>query len=340
MTMEPSHLALFWVAVIGIAILVYVILDGFDLGVGILFGAQGDAKLREEMVDSISPVWDGNETWLVVIGASLFAAFPAAYAIFLPAFYIPVLLLLFGLIFRGVAFEFRGSGRANVLWDRGFWVGSTIATFVQGAAVGAMIRGIPVVDGQYAGGAWEWFEPLPIVCGVGLVLGYALLGAGWLVLKTQGDLRDWAYRRIPWLGLGMLTVVVVAFVAALIQHDRIPTGLAGRGWGLIFPFVGLLAIFGLFAGVRQRRDAWPFLFTVVFIVAAFATLAVVFWPFMIPYAVTVGNAAAPEASLSFLFWGAGVFVLPVIGIYTATVYWLFRGKLHKPGTAADPPPFL
>ena len=334
--MEPSHLALFWVAVIGIAILVYVILDGFDLGVAILFGVQGDAQLREQMVDSISPFWDGNETWLVVIGASLFAAFPAAYAVFLPAFYIPVLLLLFGLIFRGVAFEFRGSGRANVLWDRGFWAGSTIATFVQGAAIGAMIRGIPVVDGQYAGGTWDWFEPLPIVCGVGLVLPYALLGAGWLVLKTEGLLRDWAYRRIPWLGLGVLVVVVVAFVAALFQHDRIPTGLAGRGWGMIFPLVALLAMFGLFAGVRLRRDAWPFPFTVLFFVAAFATLAVVFWPFMIPYAVTVANAAAPEASLSFLFGGARGIVLPVIAIYTAVVYWLFRGKIHKP--TASPPP--
>ncbi len=274
----------------------------------------------------------------MVIGTSLFAAFPVAYAVFLPAFYIPVLLLLFGLIFRGVAFEFRGSGRANVLWDRGFWAGSTIATFVQGAAIGAMIRGIPVVDGQYSGGAWDWFEPLPIVCGAGLVLGYALLGAGWLVLKTEGALRDWAYRRIPWLVGGVLAVVLVAFVDALIQHDRIPAGLAGRAWGVIFPVVGLLAMFGVFIGARARRDTWPFPLTALFFVAAFATLAVVFWPYMIPYAVTVGNAAAPEASLSFLFWGAGLFVLPVIGIYTAVVYWMFRGKIHKPSKAANPPP--
>ena len=325
-------------AVIAIAIFVYVILDGFDLGVGILFGVQAMPALREEMVASISPYWDGNETWLVVIGASLFAAFPAVYAVFLPAFYLPVLLLLFGLIFRGVAFEFRGSGRAESLWDAGFWIGSTVAAFVQGAAVGALIRGIPVIDQQFAGGSLEWLRPLPVLCGLGLVLGYALLGAGWLVLKRERNLRDWAYQRIPWLGLGMLTVVVAAFVAALFQHDRIPNGLAGRGWGMMFPFVGLLAIFGLFAGVRRRRDAWPFLYTAVFFVAAFATLAVVFWPFMIPYAVTIGDAAAPEASLSFLFWGAGLFVLPAIGIYTAVVYWMFRGKVRKPSKIASPPP--
>jgi len=336
--MEPSHLALFWAAVIAVAILIYVNLDGFDLGVGILFGATRDEELRDQMIATISPFWDGNETWLVVIGASLFAAFPAVYAVFLPAFYIPVLLLLFGLIFRGVAFEFRGRGRADAIWDRGFWAGSAVATFVQGAAVGAMIRGIPVVDGQYSGGAWDWVAPLPILTGAGLVLGYAQLGAGWLVLKSEGGLRDWAYRRIPWLAGGVMIVVALAFAGALIQPNRPPFDLADRGWGLIFPLIGLLAMVGVFAGVRGRRDTWPFPMSVVFFAASLATLAVLFWPYMIPYSITVGNAAAPEASLSFLFWGAGVFVLPVIAIYTGVVYWLFRGKLHKGHQAAVDPP--
>jgi cytochrome bd ubiquinol oxidase subunit II len=182
---EPSSLALFWAGVIVVAILVYVVLDGFDLGVGILFGTNRDAALREQMMAAISPFWDGNETWLVVIAASLFGAFPLVYAVFLPAFYIPALLLLFGLIFRGVAFEFRNAG-ARGLWDWGFFVGSTVAAFVQGAAVGAMIRGIPVVNNQYAGGPLEWLRPLPVLTGFGLVLGYALLGAGWLTLKSEG----------------------------------------------------------------------------------------------------------------------------------------------------------
>jgi cytochrome bd ubiquinol oxidase subunit II len=329
LTVEPSNLALFWIAVIGVAILVYTILDGFDLGVGILFGTTRDEKLREEMVASISPFWDGNETWLVVIGASLFAAFPTAYAVFLPAFYIQVLLLLVALIFRGVAFEFRGRGRTSAIWDHGFWAGSAIVAFVQGAAVGAMIRGIPVTNGQYSGGSWEWLEPLPVICGVGLILGYCLLGAGWLVLKSETYLRDWAYRRIPWLAGGMMAFVAVAFAGTLVQRASIPTDLTDRGWGLVFPLVGLLAICGVLTGVRQRRDAWPFIMSAFFFIAAFATLAVLFWPFMIPYAITVGDAAAPEASLSFLFWGAGLFVLPVIAIYTGIVYWLFRGKLGK-----------
>ena len=238
--MEPSALALFWAAVIAAAIVVYVILDGFDLGVGILFGTTRDAALRKGMMDAISPFWDGNETWLVVIGASLFAAFPVVYAVFLPAFYIPVLLLLFGLIFRGVAFEFHYRGSARGLWDWGFFVGSTIAAFVQGAAVGAMVRGIPVVDGQYAGGRFEWLAPLPIVTGIGLVLGYTLLGASWLVLKSEGELREWAWQRVPRLAGAVLVVLAVAAVASFVERDRVSDKVfLGRTWGLVFPAMAL-----------------------------------------------------------------------------------------------------
>ncbi len=208
--LAPSNLALFWAAVIAVAILVYVVLDGFDLGVGILFGTSRDPVLREEMMAAISPFWDGNETWLVIVGASLFGAFPTVYAVFLSAFYIPVLLLLFGLIFRGVAFEFRIRDDARRLWNRGFFVGSLVVAFVQGAAVGAMIRGIPVVDGQYAGGPFAWLAPLPVLSGIGLVVGYALLGAGWLTLKSEGALREWAWRRIPFLAGAVLVVLGLA----------------------------------------------------------------------------------------------------------------------------------
>ena len=291
--MEPSNLALFWSAVLAGSILIYVILDGFDLGVGVLFGTTRDEAHRVRMMDTIAPFWDGNETWLVVIGAGLFAAFPDVYAIFLGAFYLPVLLLLFGLIFRGIAFEFRyRSERMRRVWDGGFFLGSTVVAFVQGAAVGAMMRGIPVTDGQYAGGAFGWLHPFAILTGIGLVLGYALLGAGWLVLKSEGELRDWAYRRIPWL--------------------------AG----------GVLALIGIVVGARRRHDGVPFALTVLFFVSAFLSLGAMFWPYMIPYSVTVANAAAPEASLSFLFYG-GVVVLPVIAAYTIGVYWVFRGKVRK-----------
>jgi cytochrome bd ubiquinol oxidase subunit II len=326
---EPSALAVFWAAVIAVSIVVYVILDGFDLGVGILFGTTREAELRSGMMDAISPFWDGNETWLVVIGASLFAAFPVVYAVFLPAFYIPVLLLLFGLIFRGVAFEYRYRGNAGGLWDWGFTLGSGVVGFVQGAAVGAMIRGIHVVDGQYVGGSFEWLAPLPVLCGFGLVLGYALLGAGWLVLKTEGALQEWAWRRIRRLAVAVLVVLAIAFVAAFAERSRTVGEFGSRPWGVVFPLLAVAAMAGVFAGVRRRREAWPFVMTVLFFLAAFATLAVLFWPYMIPYSITVGNAAAPEVSLSFMFWGAGIFVLPVIAIYTVAVYWLFRGKTRK-----------
>jgi cytochrome bd ubiquinol oxidase subunit II len=336
---DPSLLALYWVAVIGVSILAYVILDGFDLGVGILFGATKDPKLRQEMVSSIAPFWDGNETWLIVVGASLFAAFPSAYAIFLGAFYFPVLMLLLALIFRGVSFEFRGRGGAVGLWNFGFIAGSVIAAFVQGAAVGAMIRGIPIANGQYSGGSFDWVAPLPILTGIGLVFGYALLGASWLVLKSEDPLRSWARRRIPALAIAVVAVLCVAVVVAFIDRARMTGTLyADRPWGVIFPIIGLVAIVAIIASARRQRDSWPFAMTVVLFVAAFVSLAVVFWPYMIPYGLTVAAAAAPEASLSFLFWGAGLFVLPVVGLYTGFVYWMFRGKQARGYKSASVPP--
>jgi len=327
--MEPSSLALFWAAVLAGAILIYVVLDGFDLGVGVLFGTTRDETRRVHMMDTIAPFWDGNETWLVVIGAGLFAAFPDVYAIFLGAFYFPVLLLLFGLIFRGVAFEFRfRSARMRRVWDAGFFWGSTVVAFVQGAAIGAMMLGIPVADGQYAGGPFGWLHPFAILTGIGLVLGYALLGAGWLVLKSEGALRDWARRRIPWLASGVLAVLGLAFALTFDFSVLARGNLQARPWGLVFPAVGVLALAGVMIGARQRRDGLPFALAVLFFLAAFLSLGVMFWPYMIPYSVTVASAAAPDASLRFLFYG-GVVVLPVIGAYTIGVYWVFRGKVGK-----------
>ena len=327
--MEPSNLALFWAGVIAVAILVYVILDGFDLGVGILFGTTRREEQRLQMMNTIAPFWDGNETWLVVIGAGLFAAFPVVYTVFLGAFYIPVLLLLFGLIFRGVAFEFRHrTERMRWLWDWGLFLGSTVVAFVQGAAVGAMMRGIPVENGQYAGGALGWLAPFPILTGIGLVLGYALLGASWLVLKSEDQVRDWAYARLPWLTGAVLTVLVIA-VTLTLDYSALAQGHWGeRRWGLVFPVIGVLALLGILFGARKKHDALPFAMSVLFFVAAFLTLGVMFWPYMIPYSMTVGNAAAPHASLSFFFYGAGIFVLPMMVAYTVYVYWIFRGKVH------------
>ena len=329
--MDTANLQLFWAAVIAGAILIYVILDGFDLGVGILFGTTGDADQREQMMSAIAPFWDGNETWLIVIGAGLFATFPAVYAVFMGAFYVPVLVLLFGLIFRGVAFEFRHRTRSmRWLWDRGFAIGSIVVAFVQGAALGAMMRGIPVVNGQFAGGAFDWLHPFPVLTGIGLVLGYALLGAGWLVFKCEGDVRDWAYARIPWLAAGVIVVLGMAFVTALsIDAGAIAqSNLRERLWGLVFPAFGMLALLGIIAAARSRRDGLPFAMTVLFFLAAYLTLGVMFWPYMIPYTVTVASAAAPDASLRFLFYG-GVVILPMIAFYTLGIYWVFRGKVRQ-----------
>ena len=288
--MEPSNLALFWAGVIATAILLYVVLDGLDLGVGVLFGTTGEEAHRARMMDTIAPFWDGNETWLVVIGAGLFAAFPDVYAVFLGAFYLPVLLLLLGLIFRGVAFEFRfRSQRMRWVWDWGFFLGSTVVAFVQGAAVGAMIRGIPVANGQYAGSPFGWLHPFAILTGIGLVLGYALLGAGWLVLKSDGELRDWAYARIRWLAAGVLVVLFLAFAFTFDYSVVARSGLQARPWGLVFPAIGVLALVGIFIGAWQKRDGWPFAMTALFFVAAFLSLGVMLWPYMIPYSITVAR---------------------------------------------------
>ena len=328
--MDVSWLPIFWAGLIAFAILVYVLLDGFDLGVGILFGTTGNEDFRGLMMSAIAPVWDGNETWLVLVGASLFGAFPIVYAIFLPAFYLPMTLLLFALIFRGVAFEFRyRAEKMRWLWDRGFFLGSLIVAFVQGAAIGTMVQELPVVGGQYAGGSFEWVTVFSVLCGVGLVIGYALLGASWLVLKTSGALRDWAYARLGWLLLGVLVFLALAFVFALYSDLRVMNRWSERPWLIVFPAIGAMAAIALFVGWRKRlSDGLPFAMSAIIFIAAFLTLAGSFWPYMIPFSVTIQEAAAPPESLSFMFYGAGLVVFPIVLIYTVCVYWIFRGKVR------------
>jgi len=330
--MEPSGLAVFWVAVIGASILIYGILDGFDLGVGILFRLARRDEQRVWMMNTVAPYWDGNQTWLVMIGAGLYAAFPMVYAVLLGAMYIPVALLLIGLIFRGIAFEFRHHAeRLRWFWDWGFFVGSTLIAFVQGAAVGLIMRGIPVENGQYAGSVFGWLHPFSVVTGVGMVLGYTLLGACWIVLKSDGGLRAWAYRRIPWLVAAVLLDLLVAFLLTFRYSVLARDNLQGRPFGFVFLAGGALALVGVLIGVRQKRDGVPFTMATLFFLAAFATLDVMFWPLIIPYSVTVAAAAAPDASLNFLFYGA-IIVFPVIALYTLANYWVFRGKVQQSAT--------
>jgi cytochrome d ubiquinol oxidase subunit II len=325
-------LANFWAAVIALAILLYVVLDGFDLGTGILFGFTRDEAQRRHMLAAISPVWDGNETWLVLAVSALFAAFPLVYALVLSAFYLPFSLMLAALILRGVAFEYRHNARPRMrrVWDFGFVSGSVVATFIQGCAIGALVSGLPVgIDGRYAGsGVLEWISPFSVLCGVGLCLGDALLGAAWLVLKSEGELRERCYRLIPWLLAGVLAFLVFAFAASLGMHLRVMHRWIERPWLVAFPLIGLLAVVAMLLGVRHRRDGWPFAAAAVIFGAAFATLAASFLPYMVPFSITIAQAAAPHSSLAFIFWGAGAFVLPLILLYTITVYGVFKGKVR------------
>src|SRR5246500_2534451 len=203
---------MFWVAILAISILLYVLLDGFDLGVGILFGLTGDQTRRHAMLSAVAPIWDGNETWLVVAGVILWGAFPIVYATLFSAFYLPLLLMLAGLILRGVAFEFRyKTERMRWIWDTAFAGGSFVATFIQGLTVGALVEGLPISNGHYTGGEFGWLSPFAVLCGIGLCLGYALLGACWLVRKCEGDVREAAYRLIPVLAIGLLAFLVIVF---------------------------------------------------------------------------------------------------------------------------------
>jgi len=321
-------MALFWTGILTISTLLYVLLDGFDLGVGILFGLTRDATRRRGMISAIAPVWDGNETWLVVTGVVLWGAFPIVYATLLSAFYLPLLLMLAGLILRGVAFEFRNkTERMRWIWDASFAGGSFVATLVQGMTVGALVEGLPIVNGQYTGGDFGWFSPFAVLCGIGLCVGYMLLGACWLVRKCEADIRDTAYRQIPYLSVSLLAFLIVVFAYALAKDLPVISRWLERPYLFVFPVIGVAAAIALAISVRSRRDGPPFHMVTLIFAAAFGTLAISFWPYMIPFSITIDQAAAPHASLAFMFWGAGLFVFPLMLIYTAMSLTVFNGKV-------------
>ena len=319
---------MFWTAVLTISMLLYVLLDGFDLGVGILFGFNSGEARRRAMMSAVAPVWDGNETWLVSAGVVLWAAFPIVYATLISAFYLPVLLMLAGLILRGVAFEFRyKTTRMRWIWDAGFAGGSLVAAFMQGLMVGALVEGLPMLDGRYSGGMIGWLSPFAVLCGVGLCFGYGLLGACWLVRKCEGDVRDAAYRFIRYLAGGLFIFLILVFFYALAENLQVMGRWIERPYLLVFPAIGAIAAIVLAAGLRRHRDGTPFYMVALIFAAAFGTLAISFWPYMIPFAITIEQAAAPHSSLAFMFWGAGLFIFPLMLIYTAVNYTVFRGKV-------------
>jgi cytochrome d ubiquinol oxidase subunit II len=320
-------MVLFWTAILAISTLLYVLLDGFDLGIGIIFGFTRDESRRDAMIGAVAPIWDGNETWLVVTGVTLFGAFPPVYAALLSAFYLPLLVMLAGLILRGVAFEFRQkTHRMRWIWDASFVGGSLLATFMQGLTVGALVQGLPVIGGRYAGGETGWLSPFALLCGVGLCVGYVLLGACWLVRKCKGDVRDLAYRLIPSLSLGLFVFLVAVFAFALAEQLQVMQRWLERPYLLVFPLIGAAATLVLAVSVRQRRDGPPFYMVAIIFASAFGTLAISFWPYMIPFSIRIEDAAAPHSSLAFMFWGAGLFVFPLMLVYTAISLRVFRGK--------------
>jgi cytochrome d ubiquinol oxidase subunit II len=323
-------MVLFWVAILAISILIYVLLDGFDLGVGILFGLTPGESQRRVMLSTVAPIWDGNETWLVVAGVVLWGAFPIVYATLLSAFYLPLLLMLAGLILRGVAFEFRyKTERLRWIWDASFAGGSLVAAFTQGTAVGALVEGIPVANGRYVGGPFGWLSPFALLCGVGLCIGYSLLGACWLVKKSEGELRDGVYYRLHFLAIGLLVFLVAVFVYALVAHLEVMNRWLERPYLLVFPVIGTAAAAVLTRRLLSREDHAPFYMVAVIFASAFGTLAISFWPYMIPFSITIEQAASPHSSLAFMFWGAGLFVFPLMLIYTAIGYSVFKGKVKS-----------
>ncbi len=322
--------AFIWAGLIAFAVLTYVVLDGFDLGVGILFPTAKTEKDRDLMMNSVAPIWDGNETWLVLGGGGLFAVFPLAYAVIMPALYIPIIIMLLALVFRGVAFEYRWkTERWKRVWDVAFTGGSATAALMQGIALGALVQGIDVVDRAYAGGWWDWLTPFSVLTGVAVLVGYALLGATWLVLKIEGPLAD--QMRGYAKGLGLATLAFIGIVSLLTPFQDVVYfhrwfNLPGSVFSVLVP--GLVAIIAwqMWKGLTSKDDLRPFLASLALFVVSFIGIGISFYPYMVPPSLTIWQVAAPDASLKFALVGT-VVLIPLILGYTAYAYWVFRGKL-------------
>jgi cytochrome d ubiquinol oxidase subunit II len=323
-------LPLIWVALIATAIFLYVLLDGFDLGVGVLFPFAPTDSCRDRMMNSIAPFWDGNETWLVLGGGGLFAAFPLAYAILMPALYMPVILMLLGLIFRGVAFEFRfkAEGRSRLIWDYAFHFGSLAATFMQGMVLGALVQGVAVKGRSFAGGAFDWLNAYSVMVGMALVFGYALLGSTWLVMKTDGVTQQWARKCasyvLGYVGL-FLGLVSLSMPMMNIQVRQLWFSSPNLFYLMPIPLLTLAIFIAIWRDLHRGCEYSPFLLSMGVFLMGYIGLAISLWPWLVPFEVTYRQAAAAPQSLSLLLVGA-LLMLPVVLGYTAYCYYLFRGK--------------
>jgi cytochrome d ubiquinol oxidase subunit II len=324
-------LPLIWAVIIVFAIMMYVIMDGFDLGIGILYPFFKSKDDRDVMMNTVAPVWDGNETWLVLGGAGLMAAFPLAYAVVLSACYLPLMLMLIGLVFRGVAFEFRFKAREHErhFWDKAFIGGSIAATFFQGVTLGTYIQGMQVVGRAYAGGPLDWISPFSIFTGFGLIVAYALLGSTWLIMKTQDSLQQRAFaitRALVWL---LLAVIVVISIWTPLLDAKIAQrwfSFPNLIWFAPVPLLVAANTYFLLRALKNKRQVWPFLFTLALVFLGYSGLGISLWPHIIPPSITIWEASSPPQSQGFTLVGA-LLIIPIILGYTVWAYYVFRGKV-------------
>ncbi len=326
-------LTLAWAAIAGFSVAMYVILDGFDLGMAMLFPFTKTEEERDQMIASVAPFWDGNETWLVFGGNALWVAFPLAFSILLPAFYIPVLIMVLALVFRGVTFEFRGlAGRRKGFWNAAFWIGSFLAAFAQGAILGGLIQGIEVADRQFAGSAFDWATPFAVLCGLGVAAGYALLGATWLIMKTDGAVALRARRQAKILLLAVLGfMALVSLWTPLAFRDIAVRWFSLPNFYYLWPVPVVTATIAFLAWrwIDADHPARPFFCTIALFLLGFLGLVISIFPFIVPPSITIWDAASTPSSQIFSLVGT-LIMLPIILGYTALVYYLFRGKV-RPG---------
>ena len=325
-------LATLWAFIIAFAVFVYVVMDGFDLGLGILFPLFPEKADRDVIMNSVAPVWDGNETWLVLGGGGLMAAFPLAYAVLMPALYVPMVAMLIGLIFRGVAFEFRWRTTQSERnrWDIAFAGGSWLAALAQGIALGAILQGVHVEGRHYAGGWWDWLTPFSILTGIALVVGYALLGATWLIMKTEGKLREEAYRLSWALLLAMLGAIGAVSVATPFLHVQYT--LRWFAWPNVIltapvPIAVAAVAALLLRSLAGKHDYQPFFLSLALFALSYAGLGISMYPYIVPQSITIWQAASPANSQLFMLAGVAVLIPLILG-YTGWAYWVFRGKVR------------
>ncbi|MGY2574523.1 cytochrome d ubiquinol oxidase subunit II [Vibrio sp. C8] len=326
-------LSVIWFAIIVFATLMYIVMDGFDLGIGILMPFIKNEKHKDVMVNTVAPVWDGNETWIVLGGAALFGAFPLAYSVIIEALTVPLTLMLVALIFRGVAFEFRFKALENHLkfWDRSFMLGSIFTTFFQGIVVGAVIQGFNVENRTFVGGQLDWIAPFPLFCGFALIATYALLGSTWLIMKTEGELQQSMFRFANKTLLIMVAALIIisawtplAFPFVAERWFSIPN----LYYLLPVPVITALACLKITNSLKKRRERSPFIMALIIVILGFAGLGISIWPNIVPPSISIWDAASPEISQSFMLFGA-VLILPVILAYTFWSYYVFSGKVKE-----------